>query len=920
MRTSGFFRDDRARIPFSVLGVFLLLGSGIATVFLSQIEYKKSQEISRSLEYNDIDFLLSSFEANVADALNIAGMKALLEVGKKPVIVSSLGPADEINHYRMKGIIRNELIIYLTNHYVDNVFSDGRYAINIILENNTLNLSLQDINIEDLTLELKRFSLPLFGPRETQNFSTYVIASVRLPIEILLLHGSSWEMLTKQEVSISCLVTSRYQLLQSLMDEFHQTLNGTFSSFWGFTTAFVNLYSLVRGFKHYQCGKPLNVMDNQHLSLIINSGILLSEACVFGSVDPLGLIDLAQQTRTALQQSPVDRLSIFNTEMDGSGYELSTGNLTRGTANVDAQDPINDSIDEVLSINLTDIAEKVLYNLTSVTLHFENDIGAIHEELLLVDDDFYTNMTKVICYWVNQSYALRHLTKQMVKNMTSFQRISELCAEIYRASYSSMVVDRQMINETASNPGPGWNDGGVTEWVSQSLVSLSKNLVKPPKGQIIPGSPVYEERYNITYERLHCWWQRENQTVNGTIVPVNLWQNTTEFLVEQVTLRSYLQHSAPCQGSEDDVFDVLYYNETVDDVNLEDTVASYLLLYNDSSMEKQEVISTRNNEGLHYLNASVQGRIPDWVAGEIWSAFEEIVEQVSQITPSTEINQTSSLDLFGLLETMQNDLLNQYQSHSEDYLNYSLYHPHTLFCSVGKKVIYSARAWFVDVVWNKTQTVFSEMRTQLSDTLSSTLSTYTEFSAKNLTETLTDVSDAIRNQLTIPFGYDMNLTRYTSEGDYLWNETIRLAIDHNPDYLDPFEKSGDGNEELWSLKLRNRCMFGPTGLPLLPPSPVTPWLLTMNLWVIDVEGEFSRIKLIDTSDETISNPLLGHEPQVYIRELHIISNSNNTLGENTRLGFNFTTVALAFVPPWGMMVGDIQENWFDDHTPGFDVR
>jgi hypothetical protein len=184
---------------------------------------------------------------------------------------------------------------------------------------------------------------------------------------------------------------------------------------------------------------------------------------------------------------------------------------------------------------------------------------------------------------------------------------------------------------------------------------------------------------------------------------------------------------------------------------------------------------------------------------------------------------------------------------------------------------------------------------------------------------LTDVSDAIRNQFTIPFGYDMNLTRYTSEGERLWNETIRLAIDHTPDYLDPFEKTGDANEELWPLKIRNRCIFGPTGLPILPPSPVTPWLLTMNLWVIDVEGEFTRIKLIDTSDETIWNPLLGHEPQLYIRELHIISNSNITLGENTRLSFGFTTVALSFVPPWGMMVGDIQENWFDDHTPGFDI-
>jgi hypothetical protein len=92
----------------------------------------------------------------------------------------------------------------------------------------------------------------------------------------------------------------------------------------------------------------------------------------------------------------------------------------------------------------------------------------------------------------------------------------------------------------------------------------------------------------------------------------------------------------------------------------------------------------------------------------------------------------------------------------------------------------------------------------------------------------------------------------------------------------------------------------------------------MNLWVIDVQGEYAQFKIIDTSDETIFNPLLGHEPQVYVREIKVITVSNKTLGENTRLSFGFTTVAFGLVPPWGMMVGDIQDNWSDDYTPGFD--
>ncbi len=170
------------------------------------------------------------------------------------------------------------------------------------------------------------------------------------------------------------------------------------------------------------------------------------------------------------------------------------------------------------------------------------------------------------------------------------------------------------------------------------------------------------------------------------------------------------------------------------------------------------------------------------------------------------------------------------------------------------------------------------------------------FTAKNFTETLDDASDALHNQLMIPFGYDMNLS------------------------LNPFESTVWDNEELWTLKIRNRCVFGPTGLPLLPPSPITPWVLTMNLWLIDVEGEYPLFKIIDTSDETIFNPLIGHEPQSYLRELKIISVGNVTLGRNTRLSFGFTTVACGLVPPWGMMLGDIQENWFDEHTTGFNEK
>ena len=120
------------------------------------------------------------------------------------------------------------------------------------------------------------------------------------------------------------------------------------------------------------------------------------------------------------------------------------------------------------------------------------------------------------------------------------------------------------------------------------------------------------------------------------------------------------------------------------------------------------------------------------------------------------------------------------------------------------------------------------------------------------------------------------------------------------------------------MKLRNRCTLGPTGLPILPPTPVTPWIITINIWIIDVEGEYAMFKVIDSSDETIFNPLFGHEPQIYVRESKIIKDGDLIIGENTRLSYGFTTVSFAVVPSWGFMVGDTTPDFWDEHTPGFD--
>jgi hypothetical protein len=886
-------------------------------VYISRLELEKSKEIARSLDVNEIENLLYYFEADLTNALNLAGMKAFKEVGKHPVIISSLGTSQEINQYRIKAIIKEELSVYLTGHYLYNMFSDGHYAINVVLQNETLDLSIKNISFEPCSMQLERFSIPLIGPLKTMNYSTYLVVSFPLRIEIRQLKQYDWNLLTIRTIGISSILTSRYPLLECLMNEYNRTINGTFSSLWTYTTMFSNLYSLLRGFKHFRCGRPLNVVDNRHLSVILNSGLLLEQGLVFGSVDPLGLVDLAREIKKTLKQMPSDALTTFNDEMEGEGYPVEAENLSKGSANADAGLPINESIDISASVNLSEIAERILYTIDSASFHFENGKGEFYDESILFDSDVQSRINEVIQHQANQSFYITEVTKHLSMNATTLQFLETLISEMYRDTMSTKVLDRSIITERWENPGEGWTDGGYSPWNATSILPVSKQEIKPPKGQITSGCAVYEEYYNVSFERNHTWWRLEEYPVNGTTIQITVWNNRTDVLIETVILQSILQHWASYQGTQDDIIDILYLNETLNDQNLEDTVKTYLALYNDSGTEKQLLVTTRNNTGIIGLDMVLPGVYAEWVLDEAWSALAEIFESVQHITLDPDIDAEHYPDPAQLIESAKNDLLVKYTQNTSTYLDFSSYHPGPQFLSVGKKAVYFLREWYVSTVKNTTDSVFIQISQHLTHAIEAAIPSSARFTSKNITETLDDASDALRNQFMIPFGYDMNLSRYDRQGVLLWNESIRVAVDQYPNYLNPFQRTPWENEELWTIKIRNRCVFGPTGLPLLPPSPVTAWVLTMNLWVIDVQGEYPQFKIIDTSDETIFNPLLGHEPQSYVRELKVITVGNVTLGQNTRLSFGFTTVAFGLVPPWGMMLGDIQENWFDEHTSGF---
>jgi hypothetical protein len=236
------------------------------------------------------------------------------------------------------------------------------------------------------------------------------------------------------------------------------------------------------------------------------------------------------------------------------------------------------------------------------------------------------------------------------------------------------------------------------------------------------------------------------------------------------------------------------------------------------------------------------------------------------------------------------------------------------------KAVYCVREWYVYKIKDDIENVFSSIESKIDEQIENAIPSDAEFSAQDVKDTLSgEAMDALKNQFAIPFGFDINLTHNDDDGAFQWSETIRLAIDQYPNYLDPFnEVEFEGKKEYW-LGVKNLCMLGPTGVPILPPTPVTPWIITLNIWLIDVHGEYAQFKIIDSSDETLFNPLFGHEPQIYVRKLEKVRDQDgNVIGKNTCMNFHITTVAFGVVPSWGMMIGDVEGNIEEAHGLGYD--
>src|SRR3990172_5835750 len=301
MRRKSFLKDDSARVPFAVIGVFLILISTMISINLTRLDINMAKTMSSSLEVTSADKAIQYARADIARAVNYAGLEALKQIGETPVIKpdnnseyynGTLGDPEEFSRNRAKAMIRSTLNTYIESNYRNDTFVIDGFSVNIDYPGPG-----EDIAIEPINMKLNRsLEPPLLSPGEGRYGSGYgTYWKISVPLRIHLNDLKAGSELMNRDITVVTVITSRYPLLKDLTDEYGERLNGT-NAVMTETTAFAMAYTWGRGYLQYSKNTPLNIVDNMHLSLILNGALLLDQGFVFNSIDPMSLVEYANKT------------------------------------------------------------------------------------------------------------------------------------------------------------------------------------------------------------------------------------------------------------------------------------------------------------------------------------------------------------------------------------------------------------------------------------------------------------------------------------------------------------------------------------------------------------------------------------------------------------------------------------------------
>jgi len=272
--------------------------------------------------------------------------------------------------------------------------------------------------------------------------------------------------------------------------------------------------------------------------------------------------------------------------------------------------------------------------------------------------------------------------------------------------------------------------------------------------------------------------------------------------------------------------------------------------------------------------------------GEVMKALQEILDKIKQDDIIAELNGNRGID--ATVDNICNQLLQKYRAKKDEYIEKSRYISNGMYKSCGALVVAKMREWYVEEIENRIKKAAVDMKNRIKNEINKKLKGKIDFN--EVESARSNMPDINLDDIPVQFGVTMQLENSSLQ----WKEKIGFSIDQSPDYFNP-------NKQLF---ISNTCLFGPSGLPLLP-SPITPWIITTNAWYIHVEGTFSKFEITDTVGKMRPSILFGGTDFSYIREAG--ENGENKpvvdpvtgeiIGWNTPISFSIDTINIGITPP-----------------------
>jgi hypothetical protein len=861
-----FLKDDWARIPFSIIGVFLLIGSSVTTVYISQLEESKSEEISWTIETNEVENLIHYVEADLARILNYVACTSFDEVGKNPVIdpepgtilykKAFAGPGGisgtDINLNRVRYESYYHMKKMVEDNFQNNRYIQDDYNVTVSMPDSWEHIEIKDI----LKIEMNRGFDSIIKECETI-YNVYPVFGINVSLSVYDL--TQQRVVYEKKPVIMTIITNRFMLLEELTNEYNTRLDGTFGSLGINCLGTALVLTLIRGFTQHLTDKPSNIISTKWLEIITNGGILFEQGFVFNSVDPLGVVYTGYETTLAI----LNDLGVDTSTIEKSVAMVDQLQNPMGTKNM------KEKYNEVLSNDEYNIDPKYLLDDDDLQFDVDANISLIAEDIanwILQDPD------AVILPIIIDSYSADIYTKHTRK---TYEHNSQSISNSFNNEYTNDQPERNRINEAEDlakemykfmqlkckiccGDGP-WNFDKVTfNKMGKTEYTLSKTPWELEEDEkqydfdfdnsnipvILDGECVKTRRerdYNYKWKSYSTWTAvyknesgktctflfkipemsrsytgryYEKQWVNITFESNSFsnYKNTNNDIIKPFESTSFLARIDPnlekvYTPNEQNVIDnYKTFIKWDDPIN---SPRNALLLNGEGIKYSHSYPTTIDEETYQYSHLMY----PSWIYSEIeqvinyWKqTITEEIETNIQVNPETEASSIESNLTTDLLQLFTQKRTQLYNTQLQ-----SMYRSAGKFNSVAAKVLYFVVTTYLDDIQSNLEHISGQ--NVLKDTIDKALANH----GSSYDDMMSDTNNAKTLSASLPAQFPLGSIRpiYSTTGQNFpqgWTEYFQAAIVQKPSFLnvDSYKQYyGDSNETKCNISFRNFNVFSP---------------------------------------------------------------------------------------------------------------